>query len=233
MIKKTFILLTLLAIVINCYGQNKYYKPKGIVNKTKYYQQDSSQWVTLNDKERVDGYTRIGDSIFGGEIACNIEPLKGIDVATFKVWPGTKYAKDKNHVYYPLSILCDDYVDCGVCFYSKIIIKGANPETFRYLGKEYASDGENAYYRGELVKEADGKTFKVIEGPEFFCFAIDKNHVYKRDKIFSKADPVTFYYDKDDKRNIDTEFEHKYIIGDKNKEWKFVPPNSIKRVIKR
>ncbi len=233
MIRQTFFILTFSTFFVNCFGQNKYYEPSGIVDKTEYYKLDSSHWVTINNKERIDGYTRIGDSIFGGEIACNIEPLKELDLETFKVLTGTKYAKDKNHVYYPLVISCDDNIDCGVCYYAKIIVENASSETFKYLGKEYATDVENVYFRGELIKEADGITFKVIDGPEFFYFATDKNNVYKHDSVFEKADPSTFYYDKDDKRTIDKEFEHKYIIGDKNNEWVYVPPDSIKKVKKK
>ncbi len=233
MIKQIIFIITLSAFCVNCSGQNKYFEPLDIVDRTEYYKSDSSTWITLNDKEIVDGYTRIGDSIFGGEIACNIEPLKGLDLESFKVLPSTKYGKDKNRVYYPLQISCVDYDDCGVCYYAKIIVENANPETFRYLGNEYATDGKNVYFRGKLIKDADGATFKVINGPEYFYFAIDKNHVYKHDKVFEKADSSTFYYDKGDKKTVDKEFEHKYIIGDKNNEWMYVPPNSIKKIRKK
>ncbi|MEL6193233.1 MAG: DKNYY domain-containing protein, partial [Bacteroidota bacterium] len=105
--------------------------------------------------------------------------------------------------------------------------------TFVYLGKDYATDGENVYFRGELIESADGKTFKVIDGPEFFYFGVDHNNVFKHDEIFEEADPATFYFDRDDKRTIGTEYEHKYIIGDKNKEWLYVPPDSFKKVRKK
>ena len=204
-----------------------------IIDKTEEYKLNGESWISIHDKERVDGYTRIGDSIFGGEIACNVKPLSGIDIKSFKVLPGTQYAKDTNHVYYPLEILCIDYSDCGVCYYGKVIVEKANPSKFRYLGKDYATDGYNVFFRGELIPNADGQTFKLIEGPEFFYFAIDKNKVYRHNVTFQDADPQTFYYDKLDKRNINTEIEHKYIIGDKDNEWEFVPPNTIKKIIKK
>jgi hypothetical protein len=233
MIKQTYIVLILSLFFVNCNGQNKYFEPSGIVDKTEQYNSDSRQWKSLNDKERVDGYTRIGDSIFGGEIACNIEPLKELDLESFKVLAGTKYAKDKKHVYYPIEVSCVDYADCGVCYYAKIIVENANPSTFKYLGKEYATDGKNVYFRAELIKRADGKTFKIIDGPEFFYFATDKNNVYKHNSVFKNADPSTFYFDKDDKRTINKEYEHKYIIGDKDNEWMYIPPDSIKKVKKK
>lgn len=218
--------------LVSCKTQNRYFEPIGIINKTDIYIKKNQSWTSLKNKERIDGYTRIGDSIFGGEIACNVEALKGIDVETFKVLAGTNFAKDKLNVYYPIQIDCIDYVDCGVCYFSKIIIKGANPEIFKYLGKEYATSGKNVYFRGELIANADGETFKIINGPEFFFFAIDKNHVFKHNKIFENADPKTFYFDKTDKRNVVQEYDHKYIIGDKNKVWEFIPPNTINEINK-
>jgi hypothetical protein len=186
----------------------------------------------LNNKERIDGYTRIGDSIFGGEIACNVKPLKHIDVKTFKVLTGTKFAKDTNHVYYPIEEHCIDYTDCGVCYYTKIVVENANPSTFRYLGKEYATDNVNVYFRGKLLKGADGASFKVIDGPEFFFFATDKQYVYRHDQIFTEADPATFHLAKDDPRNDFSQYSSKYIIADKNKAWEYTPPTQIKEIPK-
>ncbi len=230
--KNLIVILTFLIFLISCRGQNKYFEPTGIVDKTEEYSKNEKIWISLKDKQSVDGYTRIGDSIFGGEIACNVEPLKGIDIKTFKVLAGTSYAKDKNNVYYPLEQPCIDYQDCGVCYYGKIIMESANPENFEYLGKEYATDGKNVYFRGELIPNADGETFKIINGPKFFYFAVDKNNVFKHNRIFKEADSETFYYDSNDKRNIVREYEHKFIIGDKNKEWEFIPPNTINEIKK-
>src|SRR5690554_1381899 len=134
---------------------------------------------------------------------------------------------------YPLEQPCIDYVDCGVCYYGKIIMESANPERFKYLEKEYATDGKNVYFRGELITDADGETFKVINGPEFFFFAVDKNNVYKHKWIFKDADSGTFYFDATDDRNIINEYEYKFIIGDKSKEWEFIPPNTINEIKKK
>ena len=228
----TYIFALFLLTLTSCSGQTKYFKPQGIVDKTKE-RSVKAIWTSLNDKERIDGYTRIGDSIFGGEIACNIKPLKNIDTKSFKVLPGTKYAKDTVHVYYPIETNCIDYTDCGVCYYSKIILDNANPSNFRYLSKEYATDGKLVFFRGQLLQGADGATFKVIDGPEYFYFATDKFHVYKHDKVFNDADPATFYYDKTDPRTKASEYDNIYIIGDKNYEWEYIPPDQIKKVDKK
>jgi len=227
--KKTFIFIISISFILtSCKSQTNYFEPKGIIDRTEELK-GKLEWTTLNDKESVDGYTRIGDSLFGGEISCNVKPLNGIDLKSFKVLPGTKYAKDDNRIYYPIEIPCEDYSDCGVCYFGKIIVEGANPKTFKYLGKDYATDGINAFFRGKLIENADGATFQLINGPEYFYFAVDKMNVYKHSEIFKIADAETFYFDKDDKRNIGDVF----IIGDKNKEWEFTPPNSIKEVEKK
>lgn len=83
------------------------------------------------------------------------------------------------------------------------------------------------FFRGKLIENADGASFKVIDGPNYFYFATDKINVYKHSEIFKDADVETFYYDKKDKRNIVSEYENKFIIADKNKKWEFIPPNSI------
>ena len=70
--------------LFGCIGKNRYFEPEGIVDKTEEYVKDNKSWTKLEDKVSVDGYTRIGDSIFGGEIACNVEPLENIDVRPLK-----------------------------------------------------------------------------------------------------------------------------------------------------
>lgn len=228
--KQTLSLFILTLFFLSCNGQKKYFEPTGIIDKTEEYAQSNIGWIELNDKESVDGYTKIGNSIFGGEIACNVKPLKKIDVKSFKVLAGTRFAKDTNHVYYPLEITCIDYEDCGVCYYDKIIVERASPKTFKYIDKDYATDGNRVYFRGVLIPNADGMTFRVINGPEYFYFAVDKNNVYKHNQILENADPLTFYYDKNDKRNIDTEYQHKFIIGDEKNVWEFIPPNTINKI---
>ncbi len=211
-------------------GQIKYLKADSVIDKTEKLKENKAGWTLLQDREKIDGYTRIGGSIFGGEVDCNVSPIKDADVSTFKVYPGTKYAKDKKHVYYPIMIRCIDYDDCGVCYYEKVIVENANPSKFRYLGKDYSTDGKHAYFRGQLIKEADGRTFKAIEGPEYFYFAADKNGVYMHEKTFRDADPSTFHYKKNDSRNNVSDFNTRYIIGDKNHEWEFSPPDSLKKL---
>lgn len=230
LIRYLFYISFLVILLVNGCSRKKYFQPEGIIDRTE--ELTGQGWTILNEKESIDGYTRIGDSIFGGEINCNVEAMKGVDIETFTVLAGTKYAKDKCFVYYPISIFCIDYIDCGVCYYVRYIVEDANPETFKYLGKGYAVDGKNVYFRGELIMNADGQTFKVLEGPEYFYFATDKNSVYKHNTVFNDADPETFYYDKHDSRNILSEPNKKCIIADKHHKWEFISPATINKIDK-
>lgn len=228
-IRQAIGLLTLLSFT-GCYGQAKYYKPDGIVDKTDQLLKSKAGWTPLGDKERVDGYTRMGTSVFGGEIDCNIQPLKGIDIETFQVYPGTNYAKDKESVYYPIEVKCVDYENCGVCYYDKVIVERADPATFKYLGSDYATDGKFAYFRGLLIKEADGATFEVVNCPKPLFFAKDKNSVYMHNKVFKDADPSTFRYSEEDSINNTSGLDERYIIMDENDKWEYTPPDQIKKV---
>lgn len=187
-------------------------------------------WISLNEKETVDGYTKLNGLIYGGEIACDVKPLEGIDVPTFQVLPGTKYARDKNHVYYPIRISCIDYTDCGVCYYADVLIAGADPATFVYLNKEYAIDNDQVYFRGEPIKGADSRTFKVIDGPEYFFFARDRSKVYYLNHYFKEADAGSFHFDPEHPLNVNSTYEHVYIVADQHNHWEFRPPGQFKKI---
>lgn len=148
--------------------------------------------------------------------------MKNVDANSFEAIPNSNYARDKNHIYYPIEMPCIDYTDCGVCWCATYVLERANPNSFEYLGNEYAKDGKSVFFRGHLINEADGESFEIIEGREFFYFAKDKNHVYKHDDVFREADAKTFYFDKDDERN-----KSKTIVGDKDNEWEYQPPDKL------
>ena len=183
----------------------------------------TSNWIEIKDGQIVDSYSRIGNKIYCGEVACDVKPMQGIDIETFRIKPGSKFAKDKNHVYYPLEILCVDGINCGVCYCTKFIVENADPTTFDYLDRDYSIDNNSVFFRGELIESADVKTFRVIKGGKYFYFAVDSKFVYKHNQIFKEADPATFYYDSLNKLNN----EWTYIIGDKINKWIFSPPYKI------
>lgn len=227
--KSTTSVFILLILVINhCCGQNKYFRPTDITDITDKLVAGEVHWTPLKNKERIDGYTRINNAIYGGEIDCNISPLKDVDANSFEAFPGSFYGIDKNRVYYPIMKNCVDYEDCGVCYYKDYVVEGANPKSFKYLGKDYAVDGSKVYYRGKILEGADGATFMVVQGPKYFYVGKDKLNVYIHNKIFNEADPQTFHIDLNNKLNEPD--SDKYVIGDKNHKWFFTPPHEVKSI---
>ena len=101
----------------------------GAVSCSKYREFKSiGKWKSLCNNESVGMYTRIGNKIYGGNatgIAINklTSPLNGVDVESFKVCIGSDYAKDKNHVYYPIRMMCSDADTYGGCFFVEYIVK--------------------------------------------------------------------------------------------------------------
>jgi hypothetical protein len=87
------------------------------------------------------------------------------------------------------------------------------------------------FFRGHLLGGADGVTFRVINGPEYFYFGADRSNVYKHDQPIADIDPASFYYDSTDSRNKESVYTNKYIIDDKRSEWEYTPPNQIIKVL--
>jgi len=187
-------------------------------------------WVSLKEGERADSYVLQDGKIYCGEVACGADPMEDVDVNTFQVNPGSKYARDKSNVYYPLQVTCVDGRDCGVCYCVKSVVKGADPENFVYLGKDYARDDKSVYFRGKLLDYADSETFKVLKGAGPFLFAMDRHHVFLRETLFKEADAATFYYDSLHPANIQGEWVHAYVVRDKDHTWKYTPPNTFEEL---
>lgn len=71
------IIIILCAFLVSCKDKKYNYKSKG-------------EWVHLKNGETIDGYTRIGDSIYGGYgdsiyLHTTMPALKGVDVSSFMV----------------------------------------------------------------------------------------------------------------------------------------------------
>lgn len=99
---------------------------------------------------------------------CTFELLSQADPNTFEVIGQSRYAKDKNFVY---------YVGLGK-------IDGANPKTFVAMtDSEYAKDNNHVYYVGNLIKSADAKTFEIVSIRTSYTkgLAKDKNATYSCD----------------------------------------------------
>ena len=122
---------------------------------------DIGQWRTLNDGEREWWYLRIGDAIYGNNLDIkgslrHGKPLK-IDAKSLVVSKDCDYAKDKNYVYYPVRVTCEDWIEededgwGGICYMREYIVDGADPKSFKYLGNHYGIDRHFMYRFGEKI----------------------------------------------------------------------------------
>ena len=121
--------------------------------------EDQGAWRKLERNEKIGLYLRVGNRIYGGSFyikdTIHITPLKDVDASTFEICEGTEYARDKNHVYYPIRIMCTDGEDWGGCYFEEYIVDGASPESFIYIKDDYGVDGYRMYNRGERIEWND------------------------------------------------------------------------------
>ena len=118
---------------------------------------DNGVWMPVPIGESVMGYDNIGGKIYWGYIIGDFtaDDELDADIETFRVCKGTEYAKDKYRVYYPQDEVCYDGIDCGGVIAEKIVLEGANPRRFRYIGNGYAVSGNQMYLNGEKIEWND------------------------------------------------------------------------------
>ena len=129
---------------------------------------DNGEWVTVPVNESVSGYDNIGGQIYWGYIVgldFTEDENVNADIVTFRVCKGSEYARDKRHVYYPQDQVCFDgfkedektgeYEAFGGTVAKKMILKGARPSQFKYIGNGYAVSGNKMYYNGEAIEWND------------------------------------------------------------------------------
>lgn len=122
---------------------------------------DNGVWVPVPIGESVMGYNNIGGKVYWGYITDDFtaDSELGADIETFRVCKGSEYAKDKNRVYYPQDIICYDGIDenggFGGTIAKKIVLKGANPNRFRYIRDGYVVIGNQMYLNGEKIEWND------------------------------------------------------------------------------
>jgi len=109
----------------------------------------------------------------------------------------------------------DGYVKCeGKLYYSHFSVSkyeskritkevaGADLNTIKDLGEDYATDKNFVYYVGEIINEADPATFRILETEshnpndpsDYPSYTADKNNVYKSYTKIIGADVKTFKY---------------------------------------
>lgn len=135
---------------------------------------EKGEWVKLIDTNSVAGYHLINNQIYGLDVdvfetisisqflydyIVDYKPINGVDVETFEVCINNErepYAKDKRYVYHPHGGVIYDAEDWSAWEYgSDLKIPGADPKTFRYIGKGYAVDKYNMYFCGGKIKWND------------------------------------------------------------------------------
>ncbi|WP_301710682.1 DKNYY domain-containing protein, partial [uncultured Duncaniella sp.] len=123
-------------------GQGKWLRIKDTTNISCYYLINDSLFVTtLSDDASISDYEFVSNC---RELLIRIED---IDLNTFEVNDFNDgylpYARDKNKVYYPYcgTIDCYSALDFGgEVFSGDISVRGADPNSFRYIGEGYAVD---------------------------------------------------------------------------------------------
>ena len=117
---------------------------------------DIGDWEYISDTSSFDGYMLLDKKVYGG--ICDRKYIKEIlphlensDSPSFMICLGTKYAKDKHQVYYPIESTCFDGEDLGGCYFTKYIINGADPNTFKYIGYGFTMDKKNIYRYGRKI----------------------------------------------------------------------------------
>lgn len=117
---------------------------------------DKGTWIKLENGQESDGYVLVGNEIYGLYISniddCHyFDPLKEVDIPSFVVCKGSGYAKDNKHVYYPLSVTCEEGTEFSGCYFEDYIVEDADPDTFKYIGNGYAVDHNNMFYEGKVI----------------------------------------------------------------------------------
>ena len=122
---------------------------------------ERGHWKQLKENERIGFYWRHNDKIYAalGDSAVLIKyvkPMEDVDITTFYVNKETtngmeNYAKDKKNVYYPLHVIAVDADSYGYEYATELIVKGASPSSFRYVGDGKGTDGYTMYRYGSRV----------------------------------------------------------------------------------
>ncbi|MCE7995130.1 MAG: hypothetical protein HEP71_24335 [Roseivirga sp.] len=135
------------------------------------------QYVYLLDKDDQRGYQPVAFR-------------EVVDTKSFKIL-NLFYCKDKNYIY------AIHYTSGGAVFNAT---KQIDPKSFHPFGNStYGSDGTNIYYRTEIMKMADQKSFKVITDSENRAY--DKNNYYLNGEILPLKDARVMGFDQMKKKN--------------------------------
>lgn len=171
---------------------------------------DENGWIGIAKAPQPCGYYLVEGKIFAFEVEMpdtvginalikrhamsNAYPISGADPKSFRVCINNdreRYAKDRRNVYYAGDGEYIDGLDFNIIDNTNTVrVIDANPQTFRYIGCGYATDGSNVYYKGINIAGADSHTFKLIGDG----YAFDSNYAYDGECKIVDANPQTFNY---------------------------------------
>ena len=171
-------------------------------------------WTKLSKADR-ETFKKVGDSYWKDknfayiENETSITPLKGLDSRSFN-YLGNGFAFDKDFAYW----------------YGRVIKSCKSPQTLKIVRESdsIAMDTENVYYEGAVLKGADVKSWKFLQGG----FSRDKKSVFFGSKNIPRVDIDTWEHIhrtfSKDKHNV---YRMNFIEKDKSpQDW------DLKRVIK-
>ena len=171
---RNLLFIVFISILHGCSEQSEEYE----IPKLEEVSSDSLVWIPLMESQKNGNYFILEGQVYCGEVAYNSYPLEEINTESFEVLSGTEYARDKNHVLYPLTNICVDGKNWGNCHCVEYIIEGADPKSFEYAGDEYSLDKTSTYFRGIRIKELSPAEFELL-GDDY---ARDSSQLFFRGK---------------------------------------------------
>lgn len=135
--------------------------------------EEKCEWVEITEIKQYNGfYLSSKGYVYGLNIDSDdafpiddylqsLTPMPYVDARTLKICindDNEPYAKDSTRVYYAYfnePVFVDGENMCAELYEGDVSIKGADPNTFKYLGQGYAVDKNNMYYRGQRIEWND------------------------------------------------------------------------------
>ena len=121
--------------------------------------QVTGSWMPLSEGDTLEVYVRLENQIHLGDPAFEVTRIPEAHLSTFQVWTDSNYARDSLNVYYPIETECIVVDGKTACYATSYIVEGAVAPTFRYLGNEYGTDGNELYFRGKILRGSNNEGF--------------------------------------------------------------------------
>lgn len=116
-------------------------------------------WTPLMQGDTLDVYVYNENNIHLGNPEFEITIIQEADPQSFQVWTDSNYARDSANVYFPIELQCEIIDDAYTCYSTKYIVEGAVSNTFRYLGNGFATDGNELFLDGIVVRGNNSEGF--------------------------------------------------------------------------